>query len=171
MSQICAQLDLNKLGAEIDRLINLTKLFAKKTDFNNRYIKVREFSRTLNNITVDGLDYKIDKLISLKTVSNSVSDLKAKYFALKEIHTLLGSLDISKIEDTLNKLEGADALANRYNSIKQELNAVSVMEKDLATKLNTEVITYKNLLMQEQVCPLCGNVLTKNCVDEALKFL
>lgn len=171
MSQICAQLDLNKLGAEIDRLINLTKLFAKKTDFNSRYIKVREFSRTLNDLTVDGIDYKIDKLISLKTVSNDVSDLKAKYFALKEIHTLLGSVDISKIEDMLNKLEGADALANRYISIKQELSAVGVMKNDLAAKLDTEVVTYKNLLMQEQVCPLCGNALTKNCVDEALKFL
>lgn len=171
MAQVCSDLDLDKISKEIERLLSLQRLFLKKTEFNNVYLKLKESAQVLGILNLADIEKDISKLENLLVVRNSVSDLKAKYFALKEIRTLLSSINVEDVLNNINKLEKLGTAYSKYVGLKASADGIKQQNENLHKVYNTTVETYKNTLMQEQVCPLCGNELTKNCVDEALKFL
>lgn len=171
MAQVCADLDLDKLGSAIEQLISLQKLFSKKTEFNTVYHKIKEFKNALNTLNLETVENAISKLEKLLIVRADVADLKAKYFALKETETVLGSVDTNIVLSKLEQLKKVEDVHNRYVSLNNSMHTIEKQKENLSAMHKSTVETYKNILMQEHVCPLCGNTLTKNCVDEALKFL
>lgn len=165
-----ASLYIKNKKSELDELISMrAPLYAVKesSDYlHSEYKKLKILTENLKNINIEQVEHAISRYTQLVELEQQYKRTKDDIRKVKAFETQYVSLNIQGILEKIDRFiqltntkESADALKAQYFA----LNSVS---KALNSDFDTAIAAYIEKLNTCQICPVCGNSITQDCIKE-----
>lgn len=169
IQRVYEDIDLVSITTCIDRLIMLKTLETRYIDFLKRYTRIANIKKLVETINIEKTLNNINTLDRLLVLNKKRAVVHKRYVELKDIESIISSVDTKMLQgkiDTYNKL---CMVIEKRNKLKEEMKNIKNRSLELETQYNVELDNYKNTLREVGVCPVCGNILTKECLDKMLQ--
>lgn len=157
------------------------KLMKYKSKLEVIQYEISEFNIISNKLT--NLDMLQDKI---STINNNIYELK-KLNIIKERDLSLkkslaiGMRYIEKLQDVdnifkvyidsqrkINLLTSLKDLFIAYNSNKDETVKVSILAQKYKDEVETQILSYRELLLKQEVCPLCFSIIDDDKIEHII---
>lgn len=166
---------LKKANKTVTDLKTLRQPFVslqQQSDFLfSEYKKLKIVDELVHKIDTKALCSSIDTLGMLYETRNKQQTLAKKYKELTTINKLFSTINTETITTQIDTLIELLNITSARDSLKQACLNLKDISTCITTKLIETIQLYKKALHENKTCPVCGNTVTKECVDNIINNL
>ena len=167
-----------KISSSYDLRVNLTNYNSK---FKNLSLEIRDIKAMcikLESIDIlqnkiHEIDNNIKKLTKLTLFQEQISSLNkslaigVKYVErLQEVDKI--SIIYKELREKIKFIFSLNKLYNDYTSNGNEIKQTKILQDKYKTQVEAQVFQYKEILLKQEICPLCFSVIDDEKVDHII---
>lgn len=167
----CSRLDLEALTDKIEQYNQFTNLKHQADVIFSSWEGLAERKGRVSRLDCESVLSKLDSYITLTNLLNKRNQLKDQYLHFKDKVKHLNAVNTESISNLASRYETMCSAKGKWDQHIQDVQAHKKQKDRLNAEYSSAAAMYKEELVKNQVCPVCGNALSEDCVDKVLKTL
>lgn len=177
--------NIDKVEHNILELVSHYNIITKLTINNYKLNEIKSeigdlkcISSKLNKLHI--LQDNINRIEKYIQVLNKLTILKDREFSLRKSLAIgiqyveklqkIGNVSIlnMNLQEKINLLSKLKGIYSTYNSNKTEINKTGLLLQDYKDEINKQILSYRELLLKQETCPLCFSIIDSNKIDHII---